>query len=312
MDRYCRNCKSELQGDENFCPICGSEIHKYVAPNQDTRNMNHHLSKKQSTKTVAIWATSCILLCVLLITGTFFALYAKKNNKNVEETKNQTIEVSPKEEKVTSSSSESENENIVPESSTDQVYNLAREYYGDFLEYYKEQESAGFSGAPSELINEMFFSQGFFPDGFKNYDITLYYTVIDLAGDGVPELFISDKEILYDAYGLMESEGQIWPLFGDSTMGNRTHYTICENNMIRCESSSGAAYNTVAYYRVEPHAYTSVCSEAIVQEEQTYYFATENSHVFSYMDAATQADYEALTVKYPEKEDIQWLKLSEF
>ncbi len=157
----------------------------------------------------------------------------------------------------------------------------------------------------------------------------------------------------------MENEGQIWPLFGDSSMGNRTHYTICENNLILCEGSSGADYNSIAYYQIEPHAYTATCSEAIVQDGLKYYFATEDSYEFSYISEANQNDYESyyqiephaytatcseaivqdglkyyfatedsyefsyiseanqndyesFTTHHLAKEDIQWLKLSEF
>lgn len=346
MNRYCKNCGNKLQGHEKFCPVCGNKIQPNIITPQNSQCTG--TPKKKTIKKIMILSVSCLLLIGIFLIFIFLSLYPKTNNKStpLETNSKKTNELlqekevqasneqknTEKEPELTNkvgepaqniqgeknSSTETENAYISPESnstkndSPDQIHTLALKYYGDFLEYYKSQETSGFSDGPGELINEMFFSQAFFPDGFKNSGITLYYTVIDLSKDGVPELFISDKETIYDAYGIMETEGQIWPLFGDSSMGNRTHYTICENNLILCEGSSGADYNSIAYYQIEPHAYTATCSEAIVQDGPKYYFATEDSYGFSYISEANQNDYESFTTHHLAKEDIQWLKLSEF
>ncbi len=168
--------------------------------------------KKKTIKKIMILSVSCLLLIGIFLIFIFLSLYPKTNNKStpLETNSKKTNELlqekevqasneqknTEKEPELTNkvgepaqniqgeknSSTETENAYISPESnstkndSPDQIHTLALKYYGDFLEYYKSQETSGFSDGPGELINEMFFSQAFFPDGFKNSGITLYYT----------------------------------------------------------------------------------------------------------------------------------------
>lgn len=195
-----------------------------------------------------------------------------------------------------------------------ELENLTKEYYGDFLEYYKKEEQDGFVRKDLELINPIFADSLYFPDGYSQTGMSLYYTVFDLANDGVPELFISDGDSLYGAYGLFENEGQICPLIytGTAYMGDRAKYYICENNMIKSEGSGGASSNIIAYYQVNPHSQNATCTEAIYQENANYYWGKLDGNNFEQSSPATADEYENLKNKYPLKNDIQWLKLSEF
>ncbi len=58
---------------------------------------------------------------------------------------------------------------------------LARQYYGGFLEYYKQEEEGGFSRNDLELINPIFWGKSYFPDGYPASGMELYYTVADLG-----------------------------------------------------------------------------------------------------------------------------------
>ena len=198
---------------------------------------------------------------------------------------------------------------ITEESTT--VQELAQTYYGNFLQYYKEQELNGFTTPDLELINPIFSNPDCFPEGYANSGTALYYTVLDLANDGVPELFISDKTEIYGAFGLLESEGQVLPLF-NIYMGERTEYQLCTNNMIRVCGSGGAFSHSIEYYRVEPHSYKATLSEAICQDGENYYFATMKDGELSFQTAATKKDYKEMEIKYPINEKIEWLKLSDF
>ena len=197
---------------------------------------------------------------------------------------------------------------------SESTYSLANEYYGDFLKFYKEEEQNGFNRKDLELINPIFSDLRYFPNGYAQSGIELYYTVIDLANDGVPELFISDGDTLYGAYGFYESEFQVCPLLNTigAYMGDRSRYFICDNNLIKHEGSSGASSNIVAYYQVDSHSYTANCKEAVYQEGDNYYFGILDDNDFLQSSTATADDYEALNNKYPLKNDIEWLKLSEF
>lgn len=71
-------------------------------------------------------------------------------------------------------------------------------YWSDFLDYYQRAQSTGFSGSPEEyeLINPIYATYGFSGE--------LYYAFVDLANDGVPELFIKNEYEITDAYIMYE------------------------------------------------------------------------------------------------------------
>lgn len=191
------------------------------------------------------------------------------------------------------------------------VSELANTYYGDFLRYYKEQEANGFTTPDLELINPIFSNTQYFPEGYTNSGTSLYYTVLDLANGGTPELLISDENQLYGAYGIIEGEGQVVPLF-DLNMGEFTEYQICTDNMIRGYERAGNVVRIIAYYRVDPHAYSATCSEAVYTDMSQFYFATLENGNWEYQSAATEQDFREMEAKYPINEKIEWLKLSDF
>lgn len=191
------------------------------------------------------------------------------------------------------------------------VYDLANTYYGDFLRYYQEQEMNGFTTPDLELINSIFSNPEYFPKGYADSDTTLYYTVLDLADDGVPELFIGDGNQLYGAFAVIEGEGQVVPLF-DLSMGEYTEYQLCKDNMIRGYERAGNVVRIIAYYRVEPHSYSASCSEAVYTDMSRFYFASLENGEWKYQSAATEQDFREMEEKYPVNEKIEWLKLSDF
>ena len=195
--------------------------------------------------------------------------------------------------------------------SSDTIHELAQTYYGDFLQYYKEQEMNGFTTPNLEFINPVFSDPDHFPGGYANSGTALYYTVAGLADDGVPELFISDGNQLYGAFGLIEGEGQVVPLF-DLRMGEYTEYQLCEDNMIRGYERSGNVVRVIAYYRVELHSYSASCSEAVYTDMSQFYFAALENDEWKYKSAATEQDFREMETKYPVNEEIEWLKLSDF
>ena len=162
-----------------------------------------------------------------------------------------------------------------------------------------------------ELINPIFSNPEYFPKGYADSDTTLYYTVLDLAADGVPELFIGDGNQLYGAFAVIEGEGQVVPLF-DLSMGEYTEYQLCKDNMIRGYERAGNVVRIIAYYRVEPHSYSASCSEAVYTDMSRFYFASLENGEWKYQSAATEQDFREMEEKYPVNEKIEWLKLSDF
>ena len=213
-----------------------------------------------------------------------------------------------------------ESENSTAGGGTDTSYDQAavNDYYGDFLRFYKEQEAAGFPTKEVELINQIFMDRLYFKNGYAASGTELYYAAVDLAGDGVPEIFISDQRgTIYGAYGVLDhTEGQVIPLISDGSayLGDRLRCEICENNLLKVTGSGGAASNMIAYYQAKPGGGSLECTEGILQDGEEYWFGyeTEGRQEFVKEARATEADYRDMEEKYPEKTGIQWHKLSEY
>lgn len=213
-----------------------------------------------------------------------------------------------------------ESENSTAEGGTDTSYDEAavNDYYGDFLRFYKEQEAAGFPTTEAELINQIFMDRLYFKNGYAASGTELYYAAVDLAGDGVPEIFISDQRgTIYGAYGVLDhTEGQVIPLISDGSayLGDRLRCEICENNLLKVTGSGGAASNMIAYYQAKPGGGSLECTEGILQNGEEYWFGyeTEGRQEFVKEARAAESDYRDMEEKYQEKTGIQWHKLSEY
>ena len=213
-----------------------------------------------------------------------------------------------------------ESENSTAGGGTDTSYDQAavNDYYGDFLRFYKEQEAAGFPTKEVELINQIFMDRLYFKNGYAASGTELYYAAVDLAGDGVPEIFISDQRgTIYGAYGVLDhTEGQVIPLISDGSayLGDRLRCEICENNLLKVTGSGGAASNMIAYYQAKPGGGSLECTEGILQDGEEYWFGyeTEGRQEFVKEARAAESDYRDMEEKYQEKTGIQWHKLSEY
>lgn len=213
-----------------------------------------------------------------------------------------------------------ESENSTAGGGTDTSYDQAavNDYYGDFLRFYKEQEAAGFPTKEVELINQIFMDRLYFKNGYAASGTELYYAAVDLAGDGVPEIFISDQRgTIYGVYGVLDhTEGQIIPLIydGSAYLGDRLRCEICENNLLKVTGSGGAASNMIAYYQAKPGGGSLECTEGILRDGEEYWFGyeTEGRQEFVKEARAAESDYRDMEEKYQEKTGIQWHKLSEY
>lgn len=156
----------------------------------------------------------------------------------------------------------------------------ANKYYAAILTEYQQAEESGYSGDSSTYpnVNKNLLSYG-------GYD--LFYAIIDLCNDGVPELFISEQRDsdspnyeIVDIYGYEDGTPQHLnvgigmgesPLDPNGAMGNRMYYTICENNMLKETGSSGADQNTVTYYELKQDTATLLINERVSQDGTDYY-----------------------------------------
>lgn len=193
---------------------------------------------------------------------------------------------------------------------------LINTYYNFILQEYQQAEKEGFSIEYSK-----------YPNVNKNLlqldKKALYYTLIDLCNDGIPELFIArledektSKYEIVDIYGYDGSAQRlnigidlgIKPLDSRKIMGNGSHYTICENNMIKQYESNGEALNIVEYYQLNPNSIVLRQIEGASQDGSRYY-----RHFSGGLEAEqiTEQRYYKIEKQYPEKKNIIWKKLEE-
>ncbi len=190
-----------------------------------------------------------------------------------------------------------------------EVNQLAQKYYGDFLQYYKEQEAQGFIQKDLQLINPIFFDSSYFPNG---YDKELYYTIIDLADDGIPELFLSDQKTIYDAYYLLEQDFQVCPLIGNmgkGYLGDDILLDICDNKMIKEKRIKNDLTSATTFYQVEKHTSEFKQVESTSINEGKYFKISPGGKE---TEEITVEKYNKIVSQYPLKEDLTWCRLSEF
>ncbi len=211
--------------------------------------------------------------------------------------------------------------------------NMTRKYYQDILQEYQRAESEMFLGSQEEYphVNPLLF-QYYGGEGEEN---PLYYSLVDLSGDGVPELFIAqiygegaEEYSILELYGYadgksrqleveVDSEFMSLSEAGSAWIGDRVQYVICEDRLIRETSSSGAAENTVIYYElsendVKMEMKKGAASSADIwdgDEMEIFYSTLENDGQFG--EEITGEEYFEIEEDYLPKDDIEWHRLSE-
>lgn len=157
----------------------------------------------------------------------------KKDKKKAEEAK---TEVLPEEQQAETEAvnEEQEAENARVDAERQYIQTMADQHYSGLIEAYQRQETQGFVSGPMEMNSLLY-------DG--TFQGNLYYTIIDMAGDGTPELFFADESgLIYDAWGVLESNGQWLPLMprtrGEDSApmgGGKYQVRLSINHTIRAE-----------------------------------------------------------------------------
>ncbi len=195
----------------------------------------------------------------------------------------------------------------------------AGQYYASILKEYQEAEAGGFSGSTEQYphVNPLLLGNG--------CPAPLYFTLADLCGDNVPELFIGyfldgdgSNYILMELYGYEDGGAkqlEVGRGFGAASLGEqnyigeRVHYYICDNGYLKENGSGGAGSNGVIYYELQEGRAELSVKEGATQDMEQYYSVDEGGLGLS---DATKEFYEEMENKHPLRSDLKWHKLQDF
>lgn len=215
------------------------------------------------------------------------------------------------------------------------IKSMVEEYYSDMLAAYKREEANSFSGSPID-INPIYY-QGDFSD-------ILYYTVVDMAGDGVPELLIGGSDgRIYDAWAVSEEyNGEIMSMlpkrngFHIRLLGDDVYQVyLAKNNVFKVTVWDYMEHaNSLQIYKVPKHGTYGIPEEGIIRvapekygtlgavdapdDECNYYYET---YKFNEQNKQAEADtskqvtkefWNEMDTKYAKDTEIVWLKVSEY
>lgn len=147
----------------------------------------------------------------------------------------------------------------------------------------------------------------------------LHYTLVDLANDGTPELFIADLDAssslpywIIDLYGYENSSAK--RIVNDRSLGYRSEYIITENGYLENQASGGARDSIYQYLTVKPNSATPVYSQSLEYVSWTgdeYYMnygAFDGANKYS----ISKTEFDNIRAQYPWKQNITWHPIGDY
>lgn len=147
----------------------------------------------------------------------------------------------------------------------------------------------------------------------------LHYTLVDLANDGTPELFIADLDAssslpywIIDLYGYENSSAK--RIVNDRSLGYRSEYIITENGYLENQASAGARDSIYQYLTVKPNSATPIYSQSLEYVSWTgdeYYIcygAFDGANKYS----ISKTEFDNIRAQYPWKQNITWHPIGDY
>lgn len=188
----------------------------------------------------------------------------------------------------------------------------AYEAYADFLTMYKTAQDNHFYAY--DLDNPA--AQNINLRLPLSPDAKLSYTLVDLANDGTPELFVGDPNNLVDGgYNIRDSygynNGMAGRIFDDMMMGERTVYTIMNDGIIRCWAHGSAYSYGYYFYQLSQNSRTPNLVRYLEYDgwHGDQFIAGYNSNVTQTW--VTEAQFRSILNSYTFKTDLTWYPIGD-
>lgn len=146
---------------------------------------------------------------------------------------------------------------------------------------------------------------------------TLFYMMVDLSGEGIPELIVATSDNnseyhIYDIYTYDQERKQAVDIF-EYELGYRMNCEICENNILKYEYSGSATDSGITYYKLGADRVVPTDVESVSYHENTadinpvgkYYHDEEGAPE----NEITEEQYQEIISKYPKAENLEWTAL---
>ncbi len=307
---HCSNCGNPLKGHEKYCAKCGKPVGNETIEKSSEVSVSN-TNKNHGGKNLFLIIVGILLLVAVIV---ILIIFMKKDEVS-SEAEISNIENEVEETKTeTQTESEIQTENLSTEE-------LAEKYYDSLLIRFQKYEANKFE--ETDLQKE-FVEMNYLYHWGASVNLELYYALIDLANDGVPELFIADEDKrIYDVFvkdAELDKEYVLVP-----GLGERTWCSVCENNVIKVYGSGGADTGGTDYWKLEEtetklELIEHICHDGTTSNGEvlmSYYYGTirvEGEYGYEYEDERpiSQEDYQKIENSYREKTDIEWHKLSEY
>lgn len=176
-------------------------------------------------------------------------------------------------------------------------------YYAPIIKEYRELEANNFSYETTKNLHNV-------NSEARTAKIKLFYMLEDISGDSVPELVISGRypsstsseNNIFDIYRLIGNKPE--RIFDISSMGNRCQYTLCENNIINLDASSGADHTTDTIYKLDGTTTTTI---HYIKYDAPNFYLTDANNANRLID---RAEANSLIDSFNPKTDINWISLN--
>lgn len=296
-DVFCVKCGNKLHEGDLFCSKCGSDVESAVVVADDQETKYGFIENLEGVRIKKI----ILAIVGLIIVGGVIAGTVMMSNDNENRT--------PKQEQMKVTEEQTDTKNEVDKNLLDRIY-------GDYLAAYREYEESGFEEYPYEY--EMI--SDYYPilmEYGECYDFELYYAFVDLANDGIPELFIGDKEMIYDTAMPVSSENFDLTYVADpggAFLGERAFCDICSDNILREEGTGGASYNTATYSKLGKDTCKPVSGYGVEMDGEKCYsliYNVESQEFIKDKEISTD-EYWDIWNNYKTLEGITWNKLSDY